>query len=82
MLHDSVSRCARASLLCPSLRCGRSVLTSLLLHCALHAAEHLNQYLAALTKISSIYNIAIFITNQVTADPGASAMFGDTKKVS
>jgi len=38
------------------------------------------EYLAALTRLSSIYNLAVFITNQVTADPGASAMFGDTKK--
>lgn len=30
--------------------------------------------------MSTIYNIAIFITNQVTADPGASAMFGPVSK--
>lgn len=30
--------------------------------------------------MSCIYNIAVFITNQVTADPGASAMFGPVSK--
>lgn len=44
------------------------------------SAHRLNQYLSALTKISCIYNVAIFITNQVTADPGASAMFGPVSK--
>ena len=30
--------------------------------------------------MSCIYNIAVFITNQVTADPGANAMFGPVSK--
>lgn len=46
----------------------------------LASARRLNQYLSALTKMSCIYNVAIFITNQVTADPGANAMFGPVSK--
>eukprot|EP01051_Picozoa_sp_SAG22_P015497 SAG22_NODE_2032_length_3108_cov_2.267531_2_plen_232_part_00 len=43
--------------------------------------QKLNKYLSKLTKLADEFNIAIFITNQVTADPGASAMFSaDTKK--
>lgn len=31
-------------------------------------------------KISEEFNVAVFITNQMTADPGAVMAFGDTKK--
>ena len=31
--------------------------------------------LSLLTKIANEFNIAVFITNQVVSDPGASAMF-------
>jgi hypothetical protein len=33
------------------------------------------QYLSQLNKFAHTYNLAVFITNQVTADPGAAAMF-------
>eukprot|EP01045_Picozoa_sp_COSAG04_P017918 COSAG04_NODE_1621_length_6101_cov_11.014750_7_plen_245_part_00 len=74
--------------------------------------QALNQFLSRLTQLATVYNLAVFITNQarpripppakqplrktppraktpklqsrargqVTADPGAAAMFGDTKK--
>ena len=38
------------------------------------------QYLSTLSKMAETYNCAVFITNQVTADPGAAAMFGESKK--
>lgn len=31
--------------------------------------------LSCLTKIANEFNVAVFITNQVVSDPGASAMF-------
>lgn len=37
--------------------------------------QKLNQMLSRLTRISEEYNVAVFITNQVQADPGASSMF-------
>jgi meiotic recombination protein DMC1 len=37
--------------------------------------------MSRLQKISEEYNVAVFITNQVTADPGASLSFqADPKK--
>ena len=45
--------------------------------------QKLNRFMASLTKLADEFNLAIFVTNQVTADPGASAMFSaDTKKPS
>ena len=38
------------------------------------------QYLSTLNKMAETFNCAVFITNQVTADPGAAAMFGEAKK--
>ena len=41
----------------------------------------ISQMMSRLQKISEEYNVAIFITNQVTADPGASLSFqADPKK--
>lgn len=37
--------------------------------------QKLNQHLSRLTKLSEEYNIAVFMTNQVQSDPGASALF-------
>ncbi|KAI5954480.1 hypothetical protein KGF54_002255 [Candida jiufengensis] len=37
--------------------------------------QKLNQHLAYLTRLSEDYNIAIFLTNQVQSDPGASSLF-------
>jgi meiotic recombination protein DMC1 len=37
--------------------------------------QKLNQMLSRLTRISEEFNVAVFITNQVQADPGAAAMF-------
>lgn len=43
--------------------------------------QRLNKHLSQLTKLANEYNIAILLTNQVTADPGANAMFvADAKK--
>lgn len=37
--------------------------------------QKLGQYLQRLNHISSEYNVAVFLTNQVQSDPGASAIF-------
>ena len=37
--------------------------------------QKLAQFLRALTNLAQTYGIAVVITNQVTADPGAAAMF-------
>lgn len=43
--------------------------------------QKLAQYLSKLQKIAEEYNVAVFITNQMTADPGASMSFqADPKK--
>ena len=43
--------------------------------------QHLAQMMSRLQKISEEYNIAVFITNQMTADPGANMTFvADPKK--
>jgi len=43
--------------------------------------QHLAQMMSRLQKISEEYNIAVFITNQMTADPGANMSFQvDPKK--
>ncbi|XP_021932532.1 meiotic recombination protein DMC1/LIM15 homolog isoform X2 [Zootermopsis nevadensis] len=43
--------------------------------------QKLAQLLSRLQKISEEYNVAVFITNQMTADPGATLMFqADPKK--
>ena len=40
----------------------------------------LNKVLNRLQKLSEQFNIAIYITNQVTADPGSTLAYGDPKK--
>eukprot|EP00826_Nyctotherus_ovalis_P061327 TRINITY_DN8714_c0_g1_i15.p1 TRINITY_DN8714_c0_g1~~TRINITY_DN8714_c0_g1_i15.p1 ORF type:complete len:341 (+),score=106.36 TRINITY_DN8714_c0_g1_i15:194-1216(+) len=40
----------------------------------------LNKVLNRLQKLSEQFNVAIYMTNQVTADPGAAMAYGDTKK--
>ncbi|TRY75736.1 hypothetical protein TCAL_09856 [Tigriopus californicus] len=43
--------------------------------------QHLAQMMSRLQKISEEYNVAVFITNQMTADPGATLSFqADPKK--
>jgi len=43
--------------------------------------QHLAQMMSRLQKISEEYNVAVFITNQMTADPGANMSFvADPKK--
>ena len=43
--------------------------------------QKLNKQLAQLQKISEEYNIAIYLTNQMTSDPGAALSFvSDPKK--
>ncbi|KAF7684362.1 Meiotic recombination protein DMC1/LIM15 like protein [Astathelohania contejeani] len=43
--------------------------------------QKLNQFLARLSRIAEEYNVAVFITNQMMADPGASLTFiADPKK--
>lgn len=37
--------------------------------------QKLAQMLSRLQKISEEYNVAVFVTNQMTADPGASLTF-------
>lgn len=37
--------------------------------------QHLAQMMSRLQKISEEYNVAVFITNQMTADPGATLSF-------
>ncbi|KAG7660695.1 uncharacterized protein J8A68_005812 [[Candida] subhashii] len=37
--------------------------------------QKLNQHLSGLTRIAEDYNIAVFLTNQVQSDPGASSLF-------
>ena len=37
--------------------------------------QKLGRMLSGLTKVANEFNIAVFITNQVVSDPGASAMF-------
>ncbi|MBW0496954.1 hypothetical protein O181_036669 [Austropuccinia psidii MF-1] len=42
--------------------------------------QKLNQMLARLTRISEEFNICVFLTNQVQADPGAASMFAGADK--
>lgn len=43
--------------------------------------QHLAQMMSRLQKISEEYNVTVFITNQMTADPGATLSFqADPKK--
>lgn len=42
--------------------------------------QKLNQYLSKLCRISEEFNIAVFMTNQVQSDPGASALFAASAK--
>ena len=43
--------------------------------------QRLNQMLAKLTRVSEEFNVAVFITNQMMADPGATMTFvADPKK--
>ncbi|KAK3090949.1 hypothetical protein FSP39_016006 [Pinctada imbricata] len=43
--------------------------------------QHLAQMLSRLQKIAEEYNVAVFVTNQMTADPGATMSFqADPKK--
>jgi len=43
--------------------------------------QKLGRFMSRLTKLSEQFNVAVFITNQVVSDPGASAMFvSDPKK--
>jgi len=43
--------------------------------------QHLAQMLSRLQKISEEYNVAVFVTNQMTSDPGATMSFqADPKK--
>ncbi|EDK45344.1 meiotic recombination protein DMC1 [Lodderomyces elongisporus NRRL YB-4239] len=37
--------------------------------------QKLNQHLSHLTRLAEDYNIAVFLTNQVQSDPGASSLF-------
>jgi meiotic recombination protein DMC1 len=37
--------------------------------------QKLAQLMSRLQKISEEYNVAVFITNQMTADPGATFLF-------
>ncbi|CAK9436879.1 uncharacterized protein LODBEIA_P14010 [Lodderomyces beijingensis] len=37
--------------------------------------QKLNQHLTHLTRIAEDYNVAVFLTNQVQSDPGASSLF-------
>ncbi|SCU87311.1 LAFA_0E05974g1_1 [Lachancea sp. 'fantastica'] len=37
--------------------------------------QKLNQHLSRLNRIAEEYNVAVFMTNQVQSDPGASALF-------
>ncbi|KAG5420730.1 hypothetical protein I9W82_002611 [Candida metapsilosis] len=37
--------------------------------------QKLNQHLAYLTRVAEDYNVAVFLTNQVQSDPGASSLF-------
>ena len=37
--------------------------------------QHLAQMMSRLQKISEEYNVAVFITNQMTSDPGATLSF-------
>ncbi|KAI5962243.1 uncharacterized protein KGF55_003319 [Candida pseudojiufengensis] len=37
--------------------------------------QKLNQHLAYLTRLAEDYNVAVFLTNQVQSDPGASSLF-------
>ncbi len=40
----------------------------------------LNKVLNRLQKLSEQFNVAVYMTNQVTADPGNTMAYGDTKK--
>ena len=42
--------------------------------------QRLNQYLAQLKNIAEEYNVAVLLTNQVTANPDSSMFAGDSKK--
>lgn len=37
--------------------------------------QKLNQHLSTLNRLAEDYNIAVFMTNQVQSDPGASSLF-------
>ena len=39
--------------------------------------QKLNQFMGLLTRMSEEFNVAVYITNQVTADPGALAAQGE-----
>ena len=42
--------------------------------------QALNRHLSQLTKLAENLQIAVVLVNQVSADPGASAMFGPVMK--
>ena len=42
--------------------------------------QKLGAFLSGLIKLAEEFNVAVWITNQVVADPGNSLAFGDTKK--
>lgn len=49
--------------------------------CGLERQQKLNQMLAKLMRIAEEYNVCVWITNQMMADPGATMTFvADPKK--
>ena len=42
--------------------------------------QKLGKHMATLTKLAEEFNVAVLIINQVTADPGALAIFGQVAK--
>jgi meiotic recombination protein DMC1 len=48
--------------------------------CGLPLPQLLNKHLSQLIKLAENLKIAVVVVNQVSADPGASAMFGPVMK--
>lgn len=42
--------------------------------------QHLGKILSKLLKLAQQFNVAVYVTNQVMADPGGAMAMGDPKK--
>lgn len=61
LIVDSIMSCFRVDY------CGRGELNE--------RQQKLNQHLSSLIRLAEDYNVAVFLTNQVQSDPGASSLF-------
>ncbi|OWB50950.1 hypothetical protein B5S33_g4791 [[Candida] boidinii] len=60
-------------------RCGKTQLAHTLCYSGRgelnERQQKLNQHLSRLNRVAEEFNLAVFLTNQVQSDPGASALF-------